>query len=145
MSHNKVPSQGAVPFSWEKRPGVSKVAHRDCSGIEGQFGQKLPPPPCPPESARTSFHELSVPLPPYMFQLPMRSSSRRGIRKQDDPFLNAYRECTKGSIEGKDDGGFRLRKNMNFLLCKHSVSVRDDSMVRISKLPSSKSDTDRAH
>ncbi|KAF7137150.1 hypothetical protein RHSIM_Rhsim07G0217500 [Rhododendron simsii] len=143
MSHNKVPSQGAVPFSWEKRPGVSKVAaHWDCSADVGQFGQKLPPPPCPPESARASFHELPVPLPP-VFQLPTRSSSRRGIRKQDDPFLNAYRECTKGSIEGKDGGRFRLGKNMNFLSCKHSVSVRDDSMVRISKLPNSKSGRDR--
>ncbi|KAH7848049.1 hypothetical protein Vadar_033201 [Vaccinium darrowii] len=140
MSHDKVHSQGAVPFSWEKRPGVSKVAHGDYPSEVGQFGQRLPPPPCPPESGRASFHELTVPLPPSGFQLPTRSSSWRGIRKQDDPFLNAYRECTKGSRKGKDDSGFGLRKHLNSLLCKYSVSVRDDSMVRISKLHTSNSE-----
>ncbi|GFY96024.1 hypothetical protein Acr_11g0003300 [Actinidia rufa] len=103
--------------------------------------QKLPPPPCPPESARASFHELQVPLPPCGFQPPRKSTSKKGLKKQDDPFLTAYRECIKSTRKGtlggdsKDDVGFKLRKGVSVFSCKHSYSVRDESLVRISRLP----------
>ncbi|GFY96007.1 hypothetical protein Acr_11g0003310 [Actinidia rufa] len=139
MSH-KVHSQGAVPFSWENKPGVSKVAHKDWANWPVKT-QKLPPPPCPLESARASFHELQVPLPPCGFQPPRKITSKKGLKKQDDPFLTAYRECTKSTRKGtlggdsKDDVGFGLRKGVSVFSCKHSCSVRDESMVRISRLP----------
>ncbi|KAL7175726.1 hypothetical protein ACSBR2_029337 [Camellia fascicularis] len=140
MSHdNKVhSSQGHVPFSWENKPGVCKFSDiRDFSSKLGHPVQKLPPPPCPPESAKVSFHDLQVPLPPCGFQPSTRSSSKKGlIKKQEDPFLTAYREVTKSTRKGKHDVvGLGLRKNLSFISCKHSCSVRDDSMVRISKPP----------
>nr|XP_033508560.1 uncharacterized protein LOC104120621 isoform X4 [Nicotiana tomentosiformis] len=97
----KVHSKGNVPFSWENKPGVSKITPtKNCS--TGGFSPKLPPPPCPvPEKAKgAAFHRLQIPPPPCAFQPPpslLRSSSRRGFNKQDDPFLMAYKECTKSS------------------------------------------------
>ncbi|KDP41585.1 hypothetical protein JCGZ_15992 [Jatropha curcas] len=136
-AHN---SKGNVPFSWEKKPGVSKVnAMINNNQEQDQIVVKLPPPPCPIESPRVSAHEISIPLPPCTFQPPSRSSSR----KWDDPFLAAYKECTKSSTRSKakvagGSAGFSrsgLRKGMFKLSCKSSCSVRDDNLVRVSQLP----------
>uniref|UniRef100_A0A5B7BYG1 Uncharacterized protein n=1 Tax=Davidia involucrata TaxID=16924 RepID=A0A5B7BYG1_DAVIN len=149
MSNNKVHSQGNVPFSWENKPGVSKVTRHDCPTDEGHFKVKLPPPPCPTENVRVSFHDLQIPLPPCAFQPPSRSSSKRGLRKEDDPFLTAYKECTKSTRKGKlstkkDGVGFGIRKNMSIFSCKQSCSVRDDNMIKVSHhLPNSKSERER--
>ncbi|KAL6983034.1 hypothetical protein U1Q18_016426 [Sarracenia purpurea var. burkii] len=102
MSRHKVHSHGAVPFSWEQKPGVSKVAHKDATAEMGCL--KLPPPPCPSEIFRGTFHDLQVPLPPSGFRPPSRSSSRRGMKKEDDPFLTAYKECTKSTGKSKVGG-----------------------------------------
>ncbi|KAK2977683.1 hypothetical protein RJ640_006023 [Escallonia rubra] len=154
-SNRKVHSHGNVPFSWENKPGVSKAAafeeeFRSDEG-RGQSGRRLPPPPCPPEQkARASFHDLQVPLPPCAFQGQLRSSSKRGLRYQDDPFLMAYKECTKTTRKGKvlgvgrdDIFGHGFRKKMSNFSCKQSCSVMEDSMVRISQLPISKSQRER--
>jgi len=153
MSHKVLSSQGNVPFSWENKPGVTKKNQDDHDHPKdsGHPALKLPPPPCPPpeNNSRTHhFHDLQVPLPPCGFQPPSRSASRRGIKKQDDPFLSAYMECTKSSTRkgkklliggGKSGFGFGLRKSVSVFSCKNSCStVRDDSMVRISQLPISK-------
>lgn len=157
MSHKIHSSQGNVPFSWENKPGVSKKNQDDRPEDSSHHALKLPPPPCPlPEnSSRTRthhhFHDLQVPLPPCGFRPPSRSGSSKGlmIRKQDDPFLSAYLECTKSSRKGrskffgggKSDFGFGLRNSLSVFSCKNSCSVRDDSMVRsISHLPISKSE-----
>ncbi|XAR61996.1 hypothetical protein NMG60_11016565 [Bertholletia excelsa] len=153
MSH-RVHSQGKVPFSWEKKPGVCKQVL--ASEEVEQSPVKLPPPPCPlPESGcRAPFHDLQVPLPPCAFQPPSRSCSKKGIKKNDDPFLTAYKECTKSSRKGKSrsaggrsrGGGLSgLMKTMSIFSCKQSSSVRDDSLVRVSQLPISRSEreTDR--
>ncbi|PSR99934.1 Stimulated by retinoic acid protein [Actinidia chinensis var. chinensis] len=145
MSHKVSSQAGNVPFSWENKPGVSKAACEEWSSeIGGDTTPRLPPPPCPPteKATRAYFHDLQVPLPPCGFQPPSRSSSKRGLRRQDDPFLTAYKECTKSSFRRGRFGYFgTLRKNMSTIFsCTHSCSVRDDSMVRISQLPISKSE-----
>ncbi|KAI8550117.1 hypothetical protein RHMOL_Rhmol06G0079400 [Rhododendron molle] len=155
MSHKVHSSQGNVPFSWENKPGVSKKNQDDRPEDSSHHALKLPPPPCPPPeySSRTwthhHFHELQVPLPPCGFRPPSRSGSSKGLRKQDDPFLSAYLECTKSSRKGnKFVGGGKSRFGFGFMRnswsvfsCKNSCStVRDDRMVRISHLPISRSE-----
>ncbi|EEF52241.1 conserved hypothetical protein [Ricinus communis] len=102
MDQSKANTKGNVPFSWEKKPGVSKLINQDSDpNQEEDLVLKLLPPPCPIESPRISTHDtINIPLPPCTFQPPSRSSSRKGIRKQDDPFLAAYKECTKSTEKG---------------------------------------------
>ncbi|CAA3022541.1 Hypothetical predicted protein [Olea europaea subsp. europaea] len=147
----KVHSQGNVPFSWENKPGVSKVAPQEY-GIDVQHHRlapaKLPPPPCPPENGRASFHDMQIlPLPPCAFQQQSRSGSRKGLKKIEDPFLIAYKECTKSTGKGKTtsrevDQGFGLiQKNVpvSVFSCKKSCSVMEESIIRLSQLPVSRS------
>ncbi|KAL2529443.1 uncharacterized protein Fot_22044 [Forsythia ovata] len=147
--------QGNVPFSWENKPGVSKVAPQDYDVHHHRLAPpKLPPPPCPPEKGRASFHGMQIPLPPCSFQQPSRSNSRKGLKKIDDPFLMAYKKCTKSTRKGKttplragreDDQRFGLKKNvaMSVFSCKNSCSVREDSIVRLSQIPVSRSPRER--
>ncbi|KAK1437107.1 hypothetical protein QVD17_02892 [Tagetes erecta] len=135
--------QGNVPFSWENKPGVRKGDNRENLAKEGwrkvvqdesaAKAGRLPPPPCE-NSNKTTCHDLGLPLPPCVFQPNLRSGSRRS-KDGDDPFLMAYKECTKS----KKKGG--LVKKKYFLgSCKHSCSVRDDSIVRVSHVPMSNQD-----
>nr|KJB14657.1 hypothetical protein B456_002G136100 [Gossypium raimondii] len=118
--------QGNVPFSWENKPGVCK----ETSQQQHYFLQKLPPPPS------TSIHGTKIPPPPP-FAL-SGSYSRRGFKKSNDPFLAAYMECTKSTsnvkLGEKHGGGSGLKKGLFNFSCKESCSVRNGSLVRISKL-----------
>ncbi|KAL2232690.1 UNVERIFIED_CONTAM: hypothetical protein Sindi_1449000 [Sesamum indicum] len=144
---SKIHSQGKVPFSWENKPGVSKEAARQHDQPHDVEPPKLPPPPCPHENGRVPSHDLQIPLPPCPFQpAPSRSSSRKGLKKIDDPFLIAYKEVTKSSKKSKalggskGDQGFGLMKNMANFSCKQSsCGVAEDSVVRLSQLPISRS------
>ncbi|KAA8528440.1 hypothetical protein F0562_035795 [Nyssa sinensis] len=134
MSNNKVHLQGNVPFSWENKPGVSKITCHDCPADEGHFKVKvLPPPPCPPENiaAKASYHDLQIPLPPCPFQPPSRSSSRRGIRKEDDPFLTAYKECTKSTRKG---GISSWERFVRALQIRFGSSPHEDPMKALIRL-----------
>lgn len=144
MNHSITQPRGgtAVPFSWERRPGVSKVTRQEWP-TEGNMVLKLPPPPCPTEAARDSVHDFQIPLPPCAFQPPSRSYSKKGLKHEDDPFLAAYKECTK-SINGngkspKNSGNLYSRFRKISILdfsCRHSAcSVRDDNLVKISRVP----------
>ncbi|XP_048130598.1 uncharacterized protein LOC115746259 [Rhodamnia argentea] len=154
--------RGNVPFAWENKPGISKATTSSdrrriapaVAAIEDRrrFPTKLPLPPCPTaDCARVSMaREMQIPLPPCTFQPPTRSGSKKGSKKQDDdPFLAAYMECTKGTKAGHrhksskhvDGGlGFGLRKHMlaNFS-CQQSCSVRDDNLIRVSHFEREKS------
>ncbi|KAL1353577.1 hypothetical protein HN51_017498 [Arachis hypogaea] len=106
-----------------------------------------------------------IPLPPCAFQPPYyRTSSKKGLwvgqDHQDDPFLAAYKECTKNDNnhhQRSGDGGerkkkkkdkklvnkgsglmieSRLRKGLSFFSCKKFSSVHDNNnLVRISSFP----------
>ncbi|KAI3806653.1 hypothetical protein L1987_22565 [Smallanthus sonchifolius] len=103
----------AVHDSSSTEEGRSVSVHDSSSTEEG----RLPPPPC-------------------VFQPRIRSSSRRS--KDDDPFLMAYKECTKSNKKGT-----LMRKTSIFGSCKYYCSVRDESIVRVSQIPMSNSDGKR--
>ncbi|KAF1001338.1 hypothetical protein AG4045_025383 [Apium graveolens] len=135
MNNNKVFSKGQVPFAWENQPGIRKNdTYRDEEAMKGA-AVKLPPPPVQqPEGGKTSAIDLqNIPLPPCTFLPPIsRNGSKRDV--QDDPFLAAYNKCTKSS-DNRRRSSFKKKNGIYILSCKHSCSVRDDSIVRISQLP----------
>ncbi|XWS45112.1 hypothetical protein CRYUN_Cryun15aG0108800 [Craigia yunnanensis] len=147
MSHRKVHSQANIPFSWEDKPGVSKsskVTHFD----EGLYALNQTPPPSDAGGSSTKIlvHDKKVPPPPpCSIQLPpKRSTSVKGLRWwQEDPFLAAYKECTKSEGKGKLSSESRknccskllIRKKKITFPCKNSCDVRDDNFVRLSNLP----------
>ena len=149
MSHRKVHSQGSVPFSWEDSPGVSKANHKECPANIGTNALNLPLLPPPPPSLKpshspplVSIQHVKIPLPPFLAQPPRRSTSSKGLwGQEEDPFLAAYKECTK-SVESakkpkKSKKGFEFgrRKSMFTFSCKHSCEVEDDSLMRLTHLP----------
>ncbi|KAK7291039.1 hypothetical protein RIF29_05898 [Crotalaria pallida] len=143
MSQQRDHLAGKISFSWEKKPGVSKVTHSESLPTEQEFLPKLPPPPCTGEAAtpRNPIHDFQIPLPPCAFQPPYyRTSSKKGlwVQQDDDPFLAAHKECIKNqnSAERKSklpkagviESGL-LKKCMSYFSCKRSCSVHDNNMV----------------
>ncbi|KAF1862866.1 hypothetical protein Lal_00039995 [Lupinus albus] len=119
MSHRKAHSQGSIPFSWEEKPGVCKTPNNIGQSLQvrpnnqtthdtafslSQLEKKIPLPPCPSQHHPHPLH---------------RSTSGKGFKSQQDPFLIAYKECTKSE---KND-------QLN------ASDVRDDSYLKISQFP----------
>lgn len=146
MSHRKIHSQGSVPFSWEDKPGVSRISRQDCasaspdSADSGAFNDKA------------CVGEIKIPLPPCPTQQPLHKSvSSKGLIGwwEEDPFLAAYKECTKSArstikmstsemCKRSGVGANKLpwKKSNKFILsCKNSCEVREDNFVRLSNLP----------
>ncbi|KAK7250432.1 hypothetical protein RIF29_32869 [Crotalaria pallida] len=153
MSHRKAYSQGSIPFSWEDKPGVCKAPNNNGCPLNiggslqaeaidqkspnstlypSHLDKKIPLPPCP----------LSQPLPPF------RSTSGKGFKWEQDPFLLAYKECGKNcekndrtmSSNNKKSAGSnfssaRRRGKYYMFSCRNSSDVRDDSYLKLSRLP----------
>lgn len=155
MSHRKVHSQGNVPFSWEDSPGISKASHQDTTLHVLNLSSSSPKPTSfiPHDSDTSSLKESSahqdkkIPLPPCKnLQLPtQRSTSAKGFGCwQEDPFIAAFKECTKNVRNGnkvqpcenkKNVTGFKVKKSRLIFSCKNSCDVTDDNLVRLSHLP----------
>ncbi|KAF5747284.1 hypothetical protein HS088_TW05G00004 [Tripterygium wilfordii] len=147
MGHRKVDSPGSIPFSWEDSPGVSKVithSHHHNNNVHDyetppcsiiKKASSIPPPPCP-----------SL----LMQQPPRRSRSAKGFGRLwqlEDPFLAAYKECTKrtsttahaGDPDHKTSSkkSFKSMKSNLVFSCKttSSCDVRNDNLVRLIDLP----------
>nr|POF04917.1 hypothetical protein CFP56_45057 [Quercus suber] len=94
-------------------------------------------------TAKVSAQGIKIPLPPCpQLQPPRRSNSIKGHRWQEDPFLVAYKECTKSAVEsGKAPSASkkvvesRLRKTKSIFSCKNSCEVQGDNTLKFSKLP----------
>ncbi|KAJ6796914.1 Uncharacterized protein M6B38_220895 [Iris pallida] len=137
---------------------VVDVHHRKLSMIAKPIVAERPPPPPSTDDSRLAKHfsggrsNLLIPLPPCMFrapppppqQQPHRRSASRGYRptprKEDDPFLAAYRECTKSFNKDQKKGAAaaakdRSKKGSGWLgfgfSCKQGSGVRDDSTVTV--------------
>uniref|UniRef100_A0A7N0ZQ59 Uncharacterized protein n=1 Tax=Kalanchoe fedtschenkoi TaxID=63787 RepID=A0A7N0ZQ59_KALFE len=138
-------SQRFVPFSWENRPGVSKVVARGSDEKEGAGEQghqylvalKLPPPPCPQSSDKHSLIKMVHRGEPAFGRRQVRSSSKRRFRIEDDPFLMAYKECTKTSQAhmkkmSSKESSTSVKTVLGYFSCRtSSCYVRDNSTVRI--------------
>ncbi|KAA8522576.1 hypothetical protein F0562_013063 [Nyssa sinensis] len=139
MSYRKVHLQGNVPFSWEDIPGVPKVIQQECPTDMRLNALILSPEPksspshsddCPLMMS----HDQKIPPPPCPFQPLLRRSSRtKGLGQQDDPFLAAFRECTKSVASGKMPGESKnigvvskVRKSKFIFSCKQSSDVEDE-------------------
>ncbi|GMI77276.1 hypothetical protein HRI_001396900 [Hibiscus trionum] len=129
-----------VPFSWEIKPGVSKVTYE-----EGSIGVavNLPPPPCLSKSARFCTNDLDGVLPPCQLHPPPSSSEKKvnanNNKKREDPFVEAFRKCTEYTMNGKlstddknDTCRNRTKKNMFILSCKYSCNVRSCNVKSVS-------------
>ncbi|TKY57921.1 hypothetical protein E2542_SST14975 [Spatholobus suberectus] len=119
-----------VPFSWEHKPGLSKVTN-------GHNGTRLvlQPPPCSSLSGSGSDHRHKVEEDAQILcavQTSLRISSfRMESQKEEDPFVEAYKKCTQSPFIHQ--GGHRVQKNnrswptirkyVNILSCKHSDDV----------------------
>ncbi|KAG6604109.1 hypothetical protein SDJN03_04718, partial [Cucurbita argyrosperma subsp. sororia] len=93
MNHRKVLSQRNLPFSWEQNPARSKFYFRDFQALALQ-----PSPSSTYHRGDSEFDVVSkIPPPPYRQQ---PRSIRNASAKEDDPFLMAYKECTKSVKNG---------------------------------------------
>ncbi|KAK9284689.1 hypothetical protein L1049_023865 [Liquidambar formosana] len=145
MSHRKVHSLGNVPFSWEEEPGVCKVSHQKRPTDIGLYGlDHLSRPPSAPTSppCHSNSAKVPVPLPPCPSKPPRRSTSLKGLWRQEDPFLAAYKECTKNEKLGKSPSeskrgsvGFNVRFSKFGFSCKKPGHVREDNLVKLTHLP----------
>ncbi|MQL90824.1 hypothetical protein Taro_023428 [Colocasia esculenta] len=89
-SHLGSPISSAIPFSWEKRPGVPKHSHRAKEHQRWAPGQRLPPPP--------SLRSNSDPF------LSVTRKKRPELRLLADTFTVALMECSKGDRRDPEDG-----------------------------------------
>ncbi|XVF15393.1 hypothetical protein REPUB_Repub09cG0148900 [Reevesia pubescens] len=153
MSHRKVHSHGNIPFSWEDKPGFSKSSKITSYGPQcpidiGSYAlnQTNPPSDAGDGLSKILVHDKKVPPPPpcSIQLLPKRSISVKGLRWwQEDPFLAAYKECTKSggngklSSEARKHGDFKILGRMKKITisCKNSSDARDDNLVSLSNLP----------
>ncbi|CAL0330942.1 unnamed protein product [Lupinus luteus] len=153
MSHRKAHSQGSIPFSWEAKPGVCKTPNNierslqvsainqtihDSALSLTHLENKIPLPPCPSQHS-----------PPFH-----RSTSSKVFKWQQDPFLIAYKECTKSErndrLSTKNKKGVvgsncSMRRGKYYIFsCRDASDVRDDSYLKILQLPRLPSHTNRS-
>lgn len=130
MNHRKVLSQGNVPFSWEESP----FCFRDFQAL-ALHSSPLPPP-------HISQFDVVSKIPPPPCRLPPRSVTNAvSAKEEDDPFLAAYKECTKSAKNGKfvpntgNKGAVAVVKKSKFFgfSCKSIVSceIRDASFFKL--------------
>lgn len=96
--------------------------------------------------------EKKIPLPPCPLQGPRRSTSEKekGFRWQEDPFLVAYKECTKSEKnckvgrKNKKGVGSNFRLSRSIFSCRSANDVKDDIYVKLPPFPPLPAGTDRS-
>ncbi|KAH1082499.1 hypothetical protein J1N35_022260 [Gossypium stocksii] len=143
----------SIPFSWEDKPEVSRSKPKvnyydqDCPIGLGFYDLNQKNYVSDPSgSSSISVHEKKVPPPPPLSVQLKGSPYRKGGLKwwQEDPFLLAYKECTKSggnmkhlsseAKESTDSSELSWKKKITFS-CKKSCDVSNDNLVRLSNLP----------
>ncbi|CAI8609391.1 unnamed protein product [Vicia faba] len=141
MSHRKSHSYGSIPFSWEDKPGICKTPNKDypLNIINPKPFSKFSP--SKNKKNIIEFQQdkkIPIPLPPCpTTQPPQRSTSGKGFKLQQDPFLVAYKECTKSekSCKFQSKNKKALLRNYCIFSCRNAMDVKDDSYVKLSRLP----------
>ncbi|ESW32944.1 hypothetical protein PHAVU_001G030900 [Phaseolus vulgaris] len=114
-----------VPFSWEHKPGLSKVTTHGLNGSS----LVLQPPPCSSSDHRHKVEESQILC---AVQTSLRISSfRMETQKEEDPFVEAYKKCTQSPFIHQQSSRVQknirswptIRKYVNILSCKHSNDV----------------------
>lgn len=131
---SEVCTKPTVPFSWEVKPGVCKLTDEASRSVKEHLtSAKLRPPPSTLTTRSTTSMDDSHVSSSCLSCAPrpsMRSPSfRMAVRKEDDPFLAAYKSCTaspathRSSVIKERNVGFGKRKSMHFLPGKYSFPV----------------------
>ncbi|MBA0745894.1 hypothetical protein Gogos_008453 [Gossypium gossypioides] len=121
-----------VPFSWELKPGVSKLTCEETSIGVRYATLDLPPPPHLSKNALFCVNDLQGVLRP-----PPISPVRKGdVNKKEDRFVAAHRKCTKYSMNGKlgtdgenDTCRTRTIKDIFTSSCKYSCTICSENNV----------------
>ncbi|CAJ2675315.1 unnamed protein product [Trifolium pratense] len=139
-----------VPFSWEYKPGLSKVTNPNYYDTNHATKLVLQPPPC--SLSKSDHHrfrdeEKYIPVDLCAVQSTLlRLSSFKlesKYQKEEDPFVEAYKNCTKspfivqGQHRDQKNNGFNwpsLRKYMHILSCKYSNDVISHKSVYARKV-----------
>lgn len=103
-----------VPFSWEYKPGLSKVARQRSKrdAVRHSTQSVLSPPPCSlagPYSVRALDDKQQAP-PLILCAVQMKESHR----KEDDPFLKAYKNCTQSPLKLSTTSGTSGKRTFNW-------------------------------
>jgi len=136
--HNDVYIQKrvSIPFSWESKPGLSKITHQN--NDLRLTNLVLQPPPC--SSSRTTYnkHQNSFEVPNFILCASQPSSMRNRLFRLEsqtgDPFIEAYKKCTetpKDSFIRKQPSKHNKRsgsrpnimKYMDIFSCKFSSDI----------------------
>lgn len=138
QNENEFNSQVNIPFSWELKPGVSKVTHEEGNIDAKHVTANLHPHPHRlSKSARFCSNDLQDVLSPIQLQPPPGSSSamKGNVNKQEDPFVAAeYSVNSKLSSDDKNDAcKSRAKKNMFTLSCKYSCTISCGRVLKLSQ------------
>lgn len=139
MSHKKVVSQGSVPFSWEVKPGISKLNPTNMN-LNAPHVLVQPQTSSFPNAHYSDRRNSKLTMVDHGAAeiLPPPPSSKRNIWQQQDsdPFLAAIKQCTKSS--GSSQSSKRilgLWKSKFVLSCKYACDVREDNLVMMTTKP----------
>ncbi|KAK7352505.1 hypothetical protein VNO80_17927 [Phaseolus coccineus] len=138
--HNDVYIQKkvSIPFSWESKPGLSKITHQNS---ELKFSNiVLQPPPC--WSSRTTYNKRQNPeieIPKFILCVAQPSSTRNRLFQLEsqtgDPFIEAYKKCTEipkddsfmcnqpGKYNKRSGSRPNIMKYMDIFSCKFSNDI----------------------
>ena len=121
-----------VPFSWEYKPGLSKVTHQLSNNDTRRSNLVLQPPPYRTRGNKLRVEDTESPFICAVHPSSLRISSfRMENPKEEDPFIEAYKKCTKSPSmlkrsrkSQKNNGSWpSVLKYMHILSCKHVGDV----------------------
>jgi len=134
-------SQGDVNFY------LQRADHKDCFDEEGHVSPSATKLRVSSTRVASDSNAPKIPLPPshgLAFQPPPRSVSmiKRLWKPVEDPFVAAFRECAKSSSKAKNSDDNKetrvvslVKRSMSVFSCKDGCEIKEDSMVRLPRLP----------
>ncbi|KAL4301590.1 hypothetical protein AHAS_Ahas17G0316100 [Arachis hypogaea] len=106
MEQSKKNNEINVPFSWESKPGLSRVSNSEKTMIRSSDLELKPPPPYRSSRGKNNkdyaVDDLDIEssnflcaVHPRISSFRMESTSHTHCNKGEDPFVEAYKKCTK--------------------------------------------------